>query len=79
MAQVIIRQPHHEGLGSILGPIWDVVERNGTGTGFSPFIIIPQMCHTHSIIYHQCCVTSAVDSILKQHNNRGQSPSDKFK
>jgi hypothetical protein len=25
---------HHEGLGSILGPTWDVVKRNGTGTGF---------------------------------------------
>jgi hypothetical protein len=37
------------------------------------------MRHTHSFIYHQCCIISAVDSILKQHNNYGQSPSNGFK
>jgi hypothetical protein len=38
--------------------------KNGTGMGFSPFNIIPQICHTHSFIYHQCCVISAVEASL---------------
>jgi hypothetical protein len=73
MAQVVSQWPLtvEDWVHSQASPCSICGEQTSTGAGFlwvlqfPPVGIALQMLHTHSLIYHQCCIILATDSIIR--------------